>query len=62
MVNVLSVWDVRFVCCVLCVVMCCVGAGVGVQCVVRGVRGVRSMCGVCVVCVARLGTRKTPRV
>ena len=39
MVYVLSVWDVRFVCCVLCVVMCCVGAGVGVQCVVRGVRG-----------------------
>ena len=55
-------WDVRFVfwCCgvLCCVVMCRVGAGVGVQCVVCGVCGV---CGVvCVLCVARLGTRKKP--
>ena len=37
---VLCVW-----CIVVCVVMCCVGAGVGVQCVVRGVRGVCCVCG-----------------
>ena len=47
-VYVLSVCDVRFVfwCCgvLCCVVMCGVGAGVGVQCVVCGVCGV---CGVC---------------
>ena len=50
-----SVCDARFVfwCCgvLCCVVMCGVGAGVGVQYVV---------CGVSVVCVTRLGTRKTP--
>ena len=28
----------------VCVVMCCAGAGVGVQCVVRGVRGVWCVC------------------
>ena len=51
-------WDERFVFCgVLCCVVMCVGAGVGVQYVVCGVCCV---CGVvCVVCVARLGTRKT---
>ena len=45
-----------------CVVMCGVGAGVGVQCVVCGVCGVCAwcVCVVCVVCVARLGTRKNP--
>ena len=54
------VWDVRFViwCCgvLCCVVMCDVGAGVGVQCVVCGV----CVCSVCCLCVARLGTRKNP--
>ena len=36
--------------CCVCVVMCCVGGGVGVQCVVRCVRGVCvGLCGVCVV-------------
>ena len=54
-------WDVRFViwCCgvLRCVVMCDVGAGVGVQCVVCGVC---SVCSVCCLCVARLGTRKNP--
>ena len=55
------VWDVRFMfwCCgvLCCVVMCGVGAGVGVQCVVCSICGV---CAWCVLCMARLGTRKTP--
>ena len=69
-----SVWSVRFVfwCCAVlcCVVMCGVGAGAGVQCVVCGVCGVCAWCVLCVVCVVcvawrvccvtRLGTRKTP--
>ena len=62
------VWDVRLVfwCCgvLCCVVMCGVGGGVSVQCVVCGVYGVCAWCCVvvvlllCCLCVARLGTRK----
>ena len=53
--------------CVLCVVCCGgVGAGVGVQCVVRCVRGVCVcwvVCCVCgVVCGAALARGRTPRV
>ena len=49
---------VVMVMCACSVVMCDVGAGVGVQCVVCGVWCV--VCSVCCLCVARLGTRKNP--
>ena len=54
-----SVWDVRFVCCVLwCRYVCC-----WCWCWCSMCWVVCCVCGVlCVVCVARLGTRKNPRV
>ena len=67
MVYVLRVCGMCILCLVCCgVVMCGVGAGVGVQCVVRCVRGVCvcCVCGVlCVVCVWRgLARGRPPRV
>ena len=66
------VWDVRFVfwCCgvLCCVVMCGVGAGDGVQCVVCGVSGVCAWrvlcvrCGVCGVCGAAWHAENHPCV